>query len=213
MTLLDSTQFVVIRHGETQWNAEQRLQGHGDSPLTPCGLKQAQQLARRLRTVTLDTLISSDLERARQTATIIAEATGHTIDTDHRLRERNYGALEGMTLSEIKQHYPEIIHRLTDNDPDCPIPGGESYRQFYRRCAGYFQVLAREHEGRTIAVVAHGGVLDVLFRMVTGLAKNAPRCFASPNAGLNMIRHRRNRRSSDWLIETWGEISHLTGQP
>ena len=93
---------IAIRHGETELNVAKRYQGHSDSPLTENGRRQVSSLGRRMAKLKFDSLISSDLGRAQETASIIAEYTGHSVETDSRLRERNYGALEGLTVSDIK---------------------------------------------------------------------------------------------------------------
>ena len=103
-----ATRLLVVRHGETVWNKQLRFQGHGDSHLTESGRAQARALGQRLKNIPFDELIASDLGRTKETAALIAAATGHEIQTDSRLRERNYGVLEGLTFSEIKSRYPEV---------------------------------------------------------------------------------------------------------
>jgi probable phosphoglycerate mutase len=129
---------LAIRHGETELNVAKRYQGHGDSPLTENGRKQVSSLGHRMGKMNFDMLISSDLGRARETATIIAECTGHSVKTDSRLRERNYGVLEGLTVSDIKAGHSEVLERLDANDPDYIIPDGESHRQHYQRNLAVF---------------------------------------------------------------------------
>ncbi|MBW2707526.1 MAG: histidine phosphatase family protein, partial [Deltaproteobacteria bacterium] len=114
-------------------NVAKRYQGHSDSPLTENGRKQVSSLGRRMEKMKFDTLISSDLGRTQETATIIAEYTGHSIKTDSRLRERNYGVLEGLTVSDIKAGHSGVLERLDANDPDYTIPDGERLRQHIKR--------------------------------------------------------------------------------
>ena len=160
---------LAIRHGETVFNTEKRYQGHCDSRLTETGRKQVSSLARRMEKIEFDTLISSDLGRARETASIIAEHTGHKVETDSRLRERNYGVLEGLTIPEINAGYSEVLERLDANDPDYIIPEGESHRQHYTRNIALIDELQSGQPGARVALVAHGGVLDSLFRYVANL--------------------------------------------
>ena len=211
MNLPRTTTFLVIRHGETRWNAEKRVQGHGDSPLTETGRNQVHSLARRLKEIPFDALIASDLGRTQETAAIIADATGHRIQTDRRLRERNYGVLEGLTEPEITDRFPKVLSRWRTNDPNYVIPQGESYRQHYIRCIESVEAMAGRQPGATVAVVAHGGVLDTIFRFVTRLGHSAPRCFTTANASLNTISHGLFYNTRRWVIETWGDVAHITG--
>jgi probable phosphoglycerate mutase len=202
---------LAIRHGETELNVAKRYQGHSDSPLTENGRKQVSALGRRMEKIKFDTLISSDLGRTQETAAIIAEHTGHAIKTDARLRERNYGVLEGLTLSEIKAGHSEVLERLDANDPDYVIPEGESLRQHYQRNLAVFEELQSRISAGRVALVVHGGVLDSLFRYVTRLPLHQPRCFITPNASLTIITHGIFYSTMRWVIETWGDTAHLDG--
>ena len=202
---------LAIRHGETELNVAKRYQGHSDSPLTENGRNQVSSLGRRMAKMKFDTLISSDLGRTQETATIIAEYTGHSIKTDSRLRERNYGVLEGLTVPEIKAGHPGVLERLDANDPDYIIPEGESLRQHYQRNVAVFEeLLSGKFNGR-VALVVHGGVLDSLFRYVARLPLNQPRCFITPNASLTIITHGIFYGTVRWVIETWCDTAHLDG--
>lgn len=202
---------LAIRHGETELNVAKRYQGHSDSPLTENGRKQVSSLGRRIEKMKFDTLISSDLGRTQETATIIAEYTGHSIKTDSRLRERNYGVLEGLTVSDIKAGHSEVLERLDANDPDYIIPDGESLRQHYQRNVAVFEELQSGISDGRVALVVHGGVLDSLFRYVARLPLDQPRCFITPNASLTIITHGIFYNTLRWVIETWGDTGHLEG--
>jgi len=206
----EQTTLLVIRHGETVWNRQNRFQGHGDSPLTEAGRRQARALGNRLKQMPIDTMISSDLGRAVETAAIIADSTGHGLHTDQRLRERNFGILEGLTGEEIRAGHPEVFERLYADDPDYAPPNGESLRQHYLRIISFLEEFIAEHTG-TAALVAHGGVLDSLFRYIARMPLDRPRCFVIPNAGLNRLVLGRFYRTRRWVIETWGDVSHLEG--
>ena len=205
------TTVFAIRHGETGWNAEQRFQGHGDSPLTETGRDQAAALGLRMKSFQFNSLISSDLGRAQQTAAIIARITGHTVETDSRIRERNYGVLEGLTVPEIKARHSEILEKLDENDPDYMIPMGENHRQHYERNASFLDELLHHRAGTSIALVIHGGVLDSIFRYVAGLPLDRPRCFTTNNASLSIVTHGTFYGTTRWVIETWNDIGHLNG--
>ena len=200
---------LAIRHGETELNVAKRYQGHSDSPLTETGRKQVSSLGRRMEKMKFDTLISSDLGRAQETATIIAECTGHSIKTDSRLRERNYGVLEGLTISDIRAGHSEVLERLDANDPDYVIPEGESHRQHYQRNVAVFEELQSEISDGRVALVVHGGVLDSIFRYVARLPLSQPRCFITPNASLTIITRGIFYGTVRWVIETWGDTGHL----
>ncbi|MBI9086933.1 MAG: histidine phosphatase family protein [Desulfobacterales bacterium] len=203
------TTLLVIRHGQTVWNVQQRYQGHGDSPLTEEGRNQAEALGRRMRRIHFDALISSDLGRTLETARIIARHTGHDISMDSRLRERNFGVLEGLTAEEINSRFPKVYDKLHANDPDYVIPEGESLRQHYGRNIQFIETCTAENAGKTIALVAHGGVLDSILRYITGFPLDHPRCFTAANTSLNIFSHGLFYGTCRWVIETWGDVSHL----
>lgn len=199
------TRFIVVRHGETEWNLGSRIQGHSDSALTAEGLAQAEALARRLARERFDRLLSSDLGRAHETARIIAARTGHALALDRRLRERAFGEAEGLTYGELDHQFPDAFSKVRETDPDYVIPGGESRRQHYERVCGAFESLAREHAGLRLAVVCHGGVLAALYRRIYGLGIATPRPIPIPNASYNAIAC----DGAAWTVEVWGDTAHL----
>jgi len=199
------TQLILIRHGETLWNTERRMQGQLDSPLTGRGLWQAQQLGARLKSLPFTSLYSSDLPRAHLTAQNIAESTGHAIVTDRRLRERHFGVFEGLTQREMEAHAPDAYQRFMSRDPHYAVPGGESPAAFFARCCAALEELAARHAGETIAVVTHGLVLDCAYRAATGLALDAPRPVPLVNASLNWFAWEGGR----WSAGRWGDADHL----
>ena len=199
------TEILLIRHGETLWNQQGRMQGQHDSPLTPLGLTQARQLARRLKNVAFTTLYSSDLGRAHQTARCIADVTGHEIVADERLRERHFGIFEGMTNNEIKSRHPELHELFAQRLPDFCMPGGESAAHFSARCVGALEGIAGRHEGETIAVVTHGLVLDAVYRRAVNMPLEKPRGFPLMNCSLNTFRYDGGR----WAVTAVCDVSHL----
>ena len=206
---MTQTHFIVLRHGETVWNLEDRYQGQLDSPLTPAGLEQARALAERLCRCRFSALYSSDLGRANDTARIIAERTSQTVRLETGLRERHLGIFQGLAQSEIQEKFPDEYHRFRNRDPDHVLPGGESAAQHSARVVGCFEELARRHKGECIVVVTHGGVLSVIFRHALGIALDAPRTFGRANASWNRLRCERGK----WFVETWGDVSHLHEAP
>lgn len=199
------THFIVIRHGETQWNLEARVQGHGDSALTAAGRAQAEALARRLADEPFDLLVSSDLGRAVDTARAIAAATAQDLRLDARLRERGFGAGEGLTYDEIDARYPSAFRRAGEIDPDYAIPGGESRRAFHERVAAAFESLALAHRGRRLVVVTHGGVLGALYRHIHHIALAAPHRIAIANASYNAV----SCEAQAWAVHAWADVAHL----
>lgn len=199
------TTLLLIRHGETLWNTERRMQGQGDSPLTERGRWQARQLGLRMKDLPFSVLYSSDLPRAALTAAEIAAVTGHVIINDERLRERHFGVFEGLTQAEMRVREPEMYERFMSRDPQYAIPGGESPAQFFARCRMALEDLAQRHAGETIAVVTHGMVLDSAYRAATGLALDAPRPVPLVNASLNWFAF----DEGGWSAGRWGDADHL----
>jgi probable phosphoglycerate mutase len=199
-----TVQLLLVRHGETTWNRESRIQGHLDSPLTERGLAQAQAAAARLAREQIDALYSSDLGRAQETARQVAAATSLQVRLDGGLRERSFGILEGKTWDEIARDHPDDA-RLLAEDPSHAMPGGESLVQFRDRVTDALRRLAREVGAGTIAVVTHGGVLGVLYRVAMGIPLDAPRTYETLNAGVNHFRFVDDR----WSIVRWGDADHL----
>jgi probable phosphoglycerate mutase len=179
--------------------------------LTETGRDQVRALARRLRHGDFDELISSDLGRAMESAALIAEATGLTVQTDARLRERNFGILEGMTLSEIEQRHPGLLKQWMADDPDFSIPEGESHREHYSRNVSFFEDWLAEKESTSTVVVLHGGVLDSLFRYIAKISLDRPRCFVTTNASLSVVVHGVFYGTPRWVIRSWGDVAHLDG--
>ena len=198
---------VAVRHGETTWNLENRIQGHKDSPLTPTGRMQAQAMARRLSTMGLQALYSSDLGRARETAEIIGPACGLSPKTDPRFRERNLGIFEALTYAETQKRFPEEFARFKTWDATYQVPEGESSLQFKERIANGLDDLHQRHPGERIGLVTHGGVLDLMMRLAIGLPLNIPRAYSLFNASLNRF----SRDNGRWVLDTWGDTSHLDG--
>ncbi|MGZ5033791.1 MAG: histidine phosphatase family protein [Usitatibacter sp.] len=201
-----TTRFIVVRHGQTQWNVESRIQGHGDSPLTAEGVAQAEAIAARLAKERFDVLIASDLGRARHTAERIARRCGQPMNADARLRERNFGVGEGLTYGELDVQWPDVFSRVRETDPDFVIPGGESRRQFHERVRAAFLGLAAEHEGKRVAVVAHGGVLAALYRVIHGIPVAKPHPIPISNASYNALAV----DAGVWSVEAWDDVAHLS---
>jgi len=205
--LEQATRVVLIRHGETAWNRATRIQGHTDIPLSSLGLAQAERLAEALADEALAAIYSSDLSRARQTAEALGRAQGLAIHLDAGLRERAFGRFEGMSWEEIDQGYPEDAARWRKREPDFPVGGGESLNVFSARCLAAARRAAAAHPGQSIALVAHGGVLDCLYRAATQVALDAPRSWQLGNATINRLL----ATPEGFTLVGWNDDRHLAG--
>jgi broad specificity phosphatase PhoE len=181
-----TTRLLLIRHGQTAWNAEHRWQGHADVPLSEVGLGQAQALANRLRNSSVNALYSSDLRRAAQTAGVLGHAWGLPPVFDPAWRERDVGIFSGLTHGEILDRYPHAWAEMRSGRLN--PPEGEDHLIFHRRVTtAYDQVLAN-HVGQTVAVVSHGGAIATLVAHVLGLEPGNKRHFTlRGNTGLTII--------------------------
>lgn len=209
MAAMSITKLILIRHGETAWNAERRLQGHIDIGLNDQGLRQARALAQALADTPMDAIVASDLQRAAQTAEAVASRRGMAVQQDAALRERCYGRFEGLLYADIAAAYPGEFAAWQARDVDAVMPPGErpaeSFRQFYTRAVAGLRYWAAAYSGGTIAVVAHGGVLECAYRAALGLALDTPRDFPVLNASINRL------SVDDGVIalQSWGEVAHL----
>ena len=168
------TRVIALRHGETDWNAAMRMQGQTDIPLNDRGREQAAQLAQALADEEVAAIYSSDLRRAHDTATAVATRLGLPVRLDPGLRERGFGVFEGLTFAEIDQRWPDDSARWRRRDADFAPEGGETLSEFHARCITVACRLAARHRGRQVVLVAHGGVLDCLYRAATNIELNAP---------------------------------------
>jgi len=198
---------LLIRHGETAWNAEHRIQGRLDVPLSTTGVWQTGRLAERLAGEAIDAVISSDLARAWMTGAPLADARGLTMVPEARLRERAFGIFEGKTLDEIAAEHPDELAAWRSRDVDWRIPGGESGAEFIDRVLVALHEIAAAYVGRTVAVVTHGGVLDVVYRNARALAWDAPRDHLMLNASINRLQAQTGPLRLQ--IVDWADIGHL----
>ncbi len=199
------TTLVLIRHGETEWNRTGRYQGHSDSPLTARGLAQARAVAQALDGERFDAFYSSDLGRAKHTASIIADKVGHRFLTDSRLREQHYGLMQGYDGKGARELDPGFFESLAGGDADYMPKGGESRRQRHERAIEAFGDIAGRHQGGMILVVTHGGIVDSLFRETLGIPYDSPRRYSLYNAAVNRF----GFIEGSWTLLLWGEVSHL----
>ncbi|MDT3668744.1 MAG: histidine phosphatase family protein [Aromatoleum sp.] len=208
MEMTDISRLCLVRHGETAWNAERRLQGHLDVPLNETGRLQAEAAARSLAGHTFAALYSSDLGRARETATAAGRALALDMTIEPALRERHYGDFQGLTYDEARARFPADYDRFHARDADFAFAGGgESLTAFAARIRRVLSRIAVAHPGEQVLVVTHGGVLDVAHRLTSGKALEAKRDFTIPNAALNWIEF----DGGAWRLVAWADEAHLQG--
>lgn len=201
------TRVIAIRHGQTDWNTQTRIQGSTDTPLNQHGREQARRMARALAGEGLHAVYASDLQRARDTAQALAEQAGLPLRTDALLRERVFGSFEGLTWAEVEQQHPEASRRWRERDPGFGPPGGEVLRDFYQRAVSAIAAIAARHRGQHIAIVSHGGVLDALYRAAARVALDAPRSWHNGNASINRVLH----GEQGFVLVGWNDDAHLHG--
>ncbi len=198
-------ELYLVRHGETKWNVDYRIQGQINSDLTKRGLRQAHLTSERLEPVFFHYVYSSDLPRAFTTAKIITEPKKLKVITDVRLRERSFGIGEGLTHEELAQRAPEVWKYIKSGDINYVIPNGESKMQVLDRTLEFFNELTKKHLSDRVLVVTHGGVINVLLRHILSIPQDAPRRFILPNAAINIL----GFYNYYWQVRTIGEITHL----
>jgi 2,3-bisphosphoglycerate-dependent phosphoglycerate mutase len=202
-----NTRLCIVRHGETAWNAEHRVQGQLDVPLNAIGQAQAEAAAKVLGGEKFSAIYSSDLARAQQTAQPTASRLAMSVALNKDLRERHYGIFERLTYAEVKQKFPEDYARFEAREPGYDFRTGESLSAFSERSIAVISRIADRHAGESILVFTHGGVLDMLQRFITGSELSTQRGFGIPNAGLNRIELVDGR----WQIRAWADTAHLAG--
>jgi broad specificity phosphatase PhoE len=182
-----TTHVVIIRHGQSQGNAEGRFGGHTDTPLSPRGQKQAQATARALASEKFSAIYSSDLPRAIETASPLAKLVGVPLETSDALRERSVGVMEGLTFEEAAEQHPEQYQALLRRDFEHVLVGGESYRQTLDRASRQLDEAIEQHKGGRIALFAHTGTICILILHLMG-ALDAPELkpvwIATANCGI-----------------------------
>ena len=203
--MTEATRIIAIRHGETAWNVDTRIQGQLDIPLSANGRWQAERLASALKNEAVDAIYASDLARAWETAQYIGRAQGVDVMKEEGLRERSFGDFEGKTFAEIKILLPEQSMRWRTRDPEFVPAGGESLMGLRHRVVTAAERLAARHPGELIALVGHGGVMDVLYRAATRLDIQAPRTWALGNAAINRLLW----TPEGFTLVGWADTAHL----
>ena len=202
------TRVIAIRHGETAWNAELRMQGQLDTALSARGRWQAGRVAAALAGAGIEAIVASDLARAFDTARAIGERAGLAVETDAGLRERSFGVFEGYTYAEIGERWPAEAARWRRHEPDFGPDEGETFRDFSARAVAAATRVAANHAGRSIAIVTHGGVLDCLYRAASNIPLDAPRSWQLGNAAINRLLY----TPRGFTLVGWSDTAHLDGE-
>jgi 2,3-bisphosphoglycerate-dependent phosphoglycerate mutase len=203
-----STRIIAIRHGETSWNVDTRIQGQLDIPLNATGREQAARMADALAGEPVAAVYASDLSRAWETAQFLGRAVGLPVEKEAALRERSFGEFEGKTFAEIEAMLPEQAARWRKRDPDFAPHGGESLTTLRDRVVQAAERLAARHVGEQIALVGHGGVMDVLYRAATRLHLQAPRTWNLANTAINRLLW----SASGFSLVGWADVRHLDAE-
>ena len=203
--MTEATRIIALRHGETTWNVDTRIQGQLDIPLNSTGRRQAERMAQALGDEPITAIYASDLSRAWETAQYLGRALDVTVSKEEGLRERGFGDFEGKTFAEIAALLPEQSLRWRKRDPEFAPAGGESLLALRSRVVAAAERLAAQHPGELIALVGHGGVMDVLYRAATRLELQAPRTWALGNTAINRLLW----SPQGFTLVGWADTQHL----
>ena len=206
MNSAQATRILAIRHGETLWNVDSRIQGHLDIGLNDTGRWQAERLGLALKDEPIAAIYASDLSRAHDTALAVSRHTGVPVQAEPGLRERSFGEFEGRTFAEIETELPAQAQRWRQRDPAFTPAGGESLLMLEARVLSVAGRLAAQHPGEQIALFAHGGVMDILYRAATRLDLQAARTWALGNTAVNRLLW----SPEGFSLVGWADVQHLS---
>ncbi len=206
-----STQVLLIRHGQSEGNAEGRFGGHSATPLSPRGRKQASATAQALASESLSSIYSSDLARATETAKPLAILTGLKFEATDAFRERSVGVMEGLTFEDAAEKHPEQYAALLRRDFEYVLTGGESYRQLLERARQKLDEVISQNSGRRIVVFSHTGTICILALHLMGALDSPelkPVWISSSNCGITRFEL---REDGFVRVLTVNDTSHLSG--
>jgi len=201
---MKKTEIILIRHGETEWNSQQRMQGHSNSDLSSVGQAQIQALGQWMKNVPFDLIYSSDSLRAKQTAESITQFSGHELQFDQRLREKNLGVFEGLTSEEARERHPEVFRLFKTAGSKYVIDEGESTQQLQDRALEIVDEIRIKHPEERVLLVTHGGFIRVVMKHSLGLSLETPTRFLIRNTGVFRLVW-----EDKWLVSQMGGVSHL----
>ena len=201
---MKKTEIIFIRHGETEWNSQQRMQGHSNSDLSSVGQAQIQALGQWMKNVPFDHIYSSDSLRAKQTAEAITQFSGHELKIDLRLREKNLGVFEGLTSEEARKLHPEVFSLFKTAGSKYVIDEGESTQQLQDRALEIVDEIRVKHSEERVLLVTHGGFIRVVMKHSLGLSLETPTRFLIRNTGVFRLVW-----EDKWIVSQMGGVSHL----
>ena len=195
----------LTRHGQTDWNIAGRYQGQSDTPLNETGLRQAEQIAKRLSSETIHTIYSSDLSRAANTAQTIADFHSLEVKKDSRWRELSFGDWEGLTYQEMSARSPNLFEAWMKDPLTISTPNGETLAQLAERVKAAFDEIKEEHADQTVLVVAHSGSLQSLLAVALGVDLNRYWQFRISQASLSEM----NVYEDSVVLNLLNDVSHF----
>ena len=201
---MKETEIILIRHGETEWNSQQRMQGHSNSDLSSIGQAQIQALGQWMKNAPFDHIYSSDSLRAKQTAEAITQFSGHELKIDLRLREKNLGVFEGLTSEEARERHPEVFRLFKTAGSKYVIDEGESTQQLQDRALEIVDEIRIKHPEERVLLVTHGGFIRVVMKHSLGLSLETPTRFLIRNTGVFRLVW-----EDKWIVSQMGGVSHL----
>ena len=201
---MKKTEIILIRHGETEWNSQQRMQGHSNSDLSSVGQAQIQALGQWMKNVPFDHIYSSDSLRAKHTAEAITQFSGHKLKIDLRLREKNLGVFEGLTSEEARERHPEVFRLFKTAGSKYVIDEGESTQQLQDRALEIVDEIRIKHPEERVLLVTHGGFIRVVMKHSLGLSLETPTRFLIRNTGVFRLVW-----EDKWIVSQMGGVSHL----
>ena len=201
---MKETEIILIRHGETEWNSQLRMQGHSNSALSAVGREQIQALGEWMKNVSFDHIYSSDSLRARETAEAITQYSGDTLQFDQRIREKNLGVFEGLTSIEAREQHPEIYRLFKTGGANYVINEGESTQQVLDRALEFIEEIRFKHSEQRVVMVTHGGFVKVLMKHTLGISIDGPTSFLIKNTGIFGLVW-----NEKWMVSQMGGVSHL----
>jgi len=198
------TKLYLVRHGETVWNMEDKMQGVKDSPLTEKGIDHARKLGQTIKNLSMgiNKIYSSDLGRAFDTAKLIGEVLGLDVHKDDKLRERNMGIFEGYSWDHVREHFPEEFAKTVSDDNDYRIPEGDTKAEYIEKVSSFLDYAGKQHEGEKILAVTHRGFINFALRIILAIPFNARMGIVVGNTVLAGFVFRKGK----WMLDRFGDI-------
>ena len=193
---------IIMRHGQTAWNVEHRVQGHTDIPLDERGCAQASAIAERLSDMQIDAVYASPLQRAYTTGACIAARSGCPVYKDQRLIERFFGEWEGQRLEDVSRRDPEKWRVWLEEPTKCVVPGGETLDSVLKRSLAFAEEIIEKHRGKNVVIVSHANPVKLLLMHYTGIPVDQMHRIRTDNCSYSELYEREGRFVLNTLNET-----------